>query len=433
MSIIDYHLQHVLRRLIDNEPSETRHQLRNIAKCGQKLIPPGVGSLPVVAVLRSSENQSTLFGHVHCKNPFCCPACSAKIMEGYRAQIASALDMQEHNGEWGFMATFTIPHLKFMSCRETTDILYQTWKYFRARSNNGHKNTTWQHPYFKFAQETGVDSWVRVCEYTYGELNGWHPHFHCIFWIPKDNFGKVLDYEEDLCKFWIAQARRITIKYWKANKLHEEQDLEKLADRVFAKADEWQGALKFSRDGNGKLLKATSANYTTGWTADREVTGNRRKEASHENHFTPYQILEKAEFHKHWARVYIDFCLAVTRKPVHHRLNFSKNGICKKIAEWQKTHDVESTSQVKKNTWETVTFFYADDWYEIYSKNRHAPVIANILYLAQNPEHEQLLFDYIKSLGIPPKRRSPEFKPGWKVADTIADMFSHKLFENHVA
>ena len=429
MSIIDYHLQHVLRRIIDNEPSETRRQLRNILKCGQRLIPPGVGSLPVVAVLRSDDKQSTLFGHVHCKNPFCCPACSAKIMEGYRAKIASAIDMQEASGEWGFMATFTIPHISSMSCRETTDILYKTWQYFKCKNKSSHANSTWVHPYRAFINETGVNSWVRVCEYTYGKANGWHPHFHCIFWVPKENFDTVLDWEEKLCDFWLQQARRIAIKYWRDNKLHENQDLETFANLVFARTEEWKQALKFSRDGNGKLLKATSANYMTGWTADRELTGNRKKEASHKNHYTPYQILEMAEFDKHWARVYIDFCLAVTRKPVHHRLNSSKNGICKRLAEWQKTHDVTSENVQKKNTWETVTFFYADDWYEIYSKNRHAPVIANILYLAQNPEHEELLFNYIESLGIPPKRRSHEYKPGWKVCDAITDNFNHKVYE----
>ena len=429
MSIIDYHLQHVLRRLIDNEPSETRHQLRNIAKCGQRLIPPGIGALPVVAVLRSSDNQSALFGHVHCKNPFCCPACTAKIMEGYRAKIASAIDMQEASGEWGFMATFTIPHFSSMTCRETTDILYKTWQYFKLKLKHTDRKTNWEHPYYSFIKATGVNSWVRVCEYTYGKANGWHPHFHCIFWVPKKNFDSVLDWEEKLCDFWLSTARRIAIKYWKDNHLHESQDLETFANLLFARTRDWRGALQFSRDLNGKLLKATSANYMTGWTADRELTGNIRKEASHKNHYTPYQILEKAEFDKQWARVYIDFCLAVTRKPVHHRLNFSKNGICKRLAEWQKTHPTESTSLVKKNTWEAVTFFYADDWSKIYSENRRAPVIANILYLAQNPEHEDLLFDYIKSLGIPPKRRRPEFKSGWYTTDVVVDMFNRKLFE----
>lgn len=430
MSIVDYHMQHVLHRILDGEGPDTKHQLRNIRACGRKLIPPGTGTLPLVAVLRSDDGKANLFGHAHCRNPFCCPVCEAKIMEVYRAKIASALDMQEHSGEWGFMATFTIPHLKFMSCRETTDILYDTWRYFRQRLKSSHKNSTWEHPYRQFTEATGVSSWVRVCEYTYGEKNGWHPHFHCIFWVPKEHFDDVLAWEEKLCNFWIEQAKRVTLQYWRKNDLHAGEDLDKLLLNVFKRANWWGQALRFSRDGNGKLLKATSANYVAGWTTDQEVTGNCKKKASHEGHYTPYQILEMAEHDKHWARTYIDFCLNVTRKPVHHRLNFSKNGICKRIAEWNKTHVVESTSHIKKNTWAPVTFFYADDWYTICELNKHTPVIANILYLAQNADHEELLFDYIESLGVPPKRRrlTPQFDTTWAICDLITDIFNSKNF-----
>ena len=384
---------------------------------------------PIVAVLRSNDGKSTLFGHTHCRNPFCCPICEAKIMEGYRAKISSALDMQEHSGESGFMATFTIPHLKFMSCRETTDILYETWKYFRAKIKSSHKNSTWKHLYRQFVEATGVSSWVRVCEYTYGETNGWHPHFHCIFWVPKEHFDDVLEWEEKLCAFWIEQARRVTLKYWRKNNLHEGEDLDELLKNLFKHADWWGQALRFSRDGNGQLLKATSANYMAGWTTDREVTGNCRKQASHEGHYTPYQMLEKAEHDKHWARLYIEFCLNVTQKPVHHRLNFSKNGICKRITEWEKTHVVKSESHIKKNTWEPVTYFYADDWFTICHLNRNAPVIANILYLAQQAEHEEILFDYLESLRIKPKRRRTDNDTGWQLCDIITEIFNDKGFD----
>lgn len=405
MSILDYHLQHVLFRILDKQPVETRHQLRNISRCGRRSIPTGIGTRSVVAVLRSNTGEATTFGQMHCRNPHACPVCSAKIMEVYRAKIASALDEEFARGYFGFMATFTVPHMWFMSCRETTDILYETWKYFRLRQRR-RANRTWVHPYYEFAEATGTKSWVRVCEYTYGDRNGWHPHFHCILWTPKEHFDEVLDWERKLCDFWISQAKRITLKYWREHNLHSEMgDLEVLLERVFAHQEDWNQSLRFSRDQNGKLLRATSSEYLTGWGSDREATGNRRKEASHAGHYTPYQILEKAEHSDKWARKYIEFCLAVTEKPVHHRMNFSKDGIYKRVCEWQATHDVYGESLVKKKFWAAVTYFTADEWYDISTINRRTPVISNILYLAQSEDTEQLLFDYIRSLGIPPRRR----------------------------
>lgn len=416
MSILDYHLQHVLFKILDRQDPETRKQLRNISRCGRRSIPTKVGTSSVVAVLRSNTGESTFFGQMHCRNPHACPVCSAKIMETYRAKIASAIDEEYDRGNYGFMATFTVPHMWFMSCRETTDILYETWKYFRLTIKSSHKNSTWVHPYRAFTLATKTKSWVRVCEYTYGRRNGWHPHFHCVFWTPKEHFDEVLDWEQKLCEFWIAQARRITIKYWKENNLHAEMgDLETLADRVFAKIDDWKQSLHFSRDKEGKLLRATSSDYLTGWGADRETTGNKRKTASHSGHYTPYQILELAEFDEYWAQKYIDFCLAVTQKPVHHRMNFSKDGIYKRVREWQATHEIISEGTVKKKLWVTATYFTSDEWYDICSINRRIPVIANILYLAKDENTEDLLFDYIESLGLPKRRRlkSPdEYKAG---------------------
>ena len=416
MSALDYHLQHVLKKLISHGGEEVRLQLKNVARCGQSIIHAGIGTTDAVYVLKSSSGEAKLFGHAHCRNPHCCPVCSATIMEEYRAKIASAIDMLSHEGKFGFMATFTIPHLKFMTCRETTDILYETWKYFRTRVKSTHKNSTWVHPFDEFCAATDMDTWVRVCEYTFGEKNGWHPHFHCVFWVPNDKADIVLDYEQKLCEFWIQQARRVTLKLWKQKHLHEGEDLDKLLADVFKRADWWGQALKFSRDTDGKLMRATSSDYIAGWAADRETTGNRRKQASHEGHFTPYQILELAEHDNHWANRYLEFCMAVTRKPVHHRMNFSKNGICKRITEWQAEHGYSSAIAQKKSTWAVVGYFDKQSWWKICLANRRAPVIANIIHLV-SMGNSDLVAEYTHSIDVEFRRRGTH-----KCFDDIAEV-----------
>lgn len=433
MSVLDYHLQHVLFKILDRQDSDIRHQLRNISRCGRRAIPAGTGTPSIVAVLRSDSGESALFGQMHCRNPFACPVCSAKIMEVYRAKIASALDEEFSRGYYGFMATFTVPHMWFMSCRETTDILYQTWTYFHQKIKSSH----WTHPYRAFIDATKTDSWVRVCEYTYGRRNGWHPHFHCIFWTPKEHFDEVLDWEEQLCNFWIQQAKRVTLKYWREHNLHTDMgDLEVLLERVFAHQKDWNQSLRFSRDSNGKLLRATSSAYLTGWGSDSEATGNIRKQASHSGHYTPYQILEMAEFSNEWANRYVDFCLAVTTKPVHHRMNFSKNGIYKRVEAWQAEHGYVTTGSAKKKIWAAVTYFSTEEWYIISTANRRTPVIANILQLARH-DNEEVLFNYIESLGIPPRRRLRfgDCKPGaCKITldgkQLLVDSFTYELLRD---
>ena len=407
--ILDYHAQHVLRRIIDELPYNQQEQLKNIHLCGRKIIRQP-GHVSAVYVMRNSDGGSKFFGQSHCQNPFACPTCAARIMEKYRSMIASALDMLKDD-HFAFMATFTVPHLKFMSCREVTDILYDTWKYFRMKMKPNPKKN-WVHPYYAFNQEVPIEYWVRICEYTYGEENGWHPHFHVLYWTKRGYEDKILEWQDKLNEFWIEQAKRVALKYWKANKLHEGQDLEKLADRLFCFAvDEYtkrNPALKFSTDENGKIRESKSSSYLTGWSCDQEITGNIRKEASHENHYTPYQILLKAEHDLHWRNIYVDFCLSVTRKPVHHRMNFSKNGFVKKIEAYRKEHGYQSVVIQKKRTWKVVAYFYEDEWSRLYDLNKFAPVLSNILYLAG--KDTDLMHEYLESLEFERRRIEPTLK-----------------------
>lgn len=400
MDCLDYHLQHVLRKMISKLPYEERERLKGIYLCGQSIM-RAPGTIPGVYVLRSGD-RAKFFGQCHCQNPFVCPVCSARVMEKYRARIASALDMLKDEYV-GFMVTFTLPHLKFMSCREITDIIYDTWKYFHQKLKKDPKKN-YEHPYRTFSLECGVDHWVRVCEYTYGDENGWHPHFHCIFWAKREKAGDVAKWQKRLNDFWTAQGKRVTMKYWKKNKLHTDiEDREALLERLYENVNDKYPALKMSLDSDGRLIETTSSGYIAGWGSDREVTGNIRKEASHENHFTPYQILTKAEHNLHWENIYIDFIRAVTTKPVHHRMNFSKSGISKRIDAWQKEHGYDSTCrEKKKEDWEVVAFFSEEQWSDLCWLDKDMPVLANVLYLAAIDV--DLMYEYIDSLEIRRRR-----------------------------
>lgn len=405
LEILDYQLQHYLRHWISEMSYGDKLQLKNIHMCNQHT---SAATGHDVYLLADDEGHARYTGLMTCKNAFCCPVCSSVVMEKYRANIATAIEMLAPK-EFGFMVTMTIPHLKFMGWRETMDILYDTWKYFRQKSfNRGHGHT-----FHEFTQVVPCDNWVRVAEFTWSKINGAHPHFHSIWWTPRGNEGKVLEWEERLNDFWLKHAKRIMIKYWKRHKLHADLVAEKfqgsyeiMANKVFWSADQkdgktWRQAFKFSRDKNGNLLEAKTSDYICGWGADRELTGNVRKQASYEGHYTPYQILEMARTNPEYRAIYLDFCLAVTRKPVHHRVNFSKNGLLKLVQEYRiKKEQTESSSLQKKSAWEVVCYFTQDDWYDILDRESefYADHVSNILWLAAN--RREILLEYMDAVGI---------------------------------
>jgi len=400
--ILDYHLQRHLRTLIRKAGDDVFKQLKNVLFCGQT-ISPTVGA---VFLLADGQGHSKYHGHTHCQNPWCCPVCSAIVMEKYREKIALAIEVL-HKNYFGFMVTFTIPHFRFMSWRETMDILYETHDYFRLKSFNKKSG----HSYHEFNKLYPVEHSVKVCEFTWSRRNGAHPHFHAIWWIPRDKFNndEILRWEEELGDFWVKTAKRKMIAYWKKHNLHydilrEGETLEDLADRVFlgvgmSKVTESQSALYISKH-DGKITEVVSSDYIAGWGSDSELTGNYRREATCKSSMTPYQILQASEHDPKMAEEYMKFCLAVTQKPVHHRVRFSNSGITKMVNDYRKTlTEVKTERLEKKSTWEVVTYFDEDEWFLLCDlDDEYAPVLANILWFAAH--RRDLLADYLQSLGL---------------------------------
>ena len=394
----NYRHQHHLRRWIEKLPISQQAQLHTLYNCGISTHQiPGIAK--GVYVMTNGE-KGRFWGHVTCKNPWCCPVCEERRMKEYKERIAAAIDMEKADGYFGFMASFTIPHLSFMSCRETTDILYRTWTYFRMKSFKKK-----YHAYHLFSLAVGVRDFVRVCEYTHGK-NGWHPHFHAIFWIPRANADEVLQWQGKLNELWIETAKRETLKYWQERKLHSGENLVELVESLYEPTERTgQLGFKISTDKDGKILEVNTSDYICGWGADSELTGNYRKEASHEGHYTPRQILEMGEHDKAMEKLYMDFCLAVTLHPVHHRVDFSKNGMKKRIDDWLKTHDYKEETDEEKKPWTCIELITEQEWFDLHflEKETGAPVFSNILYLAG--KHSELVGEYIESLIGKRKRR----------------------------
>lgn len=410
--ILDYHLQHYLRRFIGRLPKQQQDELKTLRLCGKSKR----NNRDAIYLLASDKGHSRFYGHTTCKNPFACPVCSAKMMEHYRSRIATAIAIL-HADYFGFMGSFTIPHLHFMSCKETMDILRDTWTYFRMTFKRKHG-----HIFHEWKKATNLAHHVKVMEHTWSKRAGWHPHYHMLFWVPRGKEQEAGKWEEQLNEFWLDIAKRKTLQYWKKNNLHsflleKGGSYEAVLGRMF-KASDLQKGVHFSRDEAGNLREVDSSDYLCGWGADSELTGNVRKEASHSGHMTPYQILNAAKTDSYMEKIYIDFCLA-TRTV--HRVDFSQTGLVKMIVAYEKEHGKQSDILQKKRQedgepiqWRVVAYFDKLQWYELCCLDRNAPVFENILFLARN--HIYLLGDYLSSLNIYPEKVPHDF-------DEVCELF----------
>lgn len=432
--IYDTRLQAYLRQEIKKESFATQHLLRGLLHCGSK-VNRAVGVLPAVFVLKGNHGEAKIWGVNTCNNAWACPVCSARKMEAYARDIGAAIEgLKELKKQRPIMLTFTVLHTKNMSCEETTDILYNTWKAFNARGNknltskrrrqSGAKKwledtKTWKgnDAFASFCEEFNCTYRVRVGEYTYGK-NGWHPHFHALFWIDENKLDKVGEWEEILRQRWNELRQRETLKYW--NKKFPEQ-LEKNAARcecMYKNSAQGQSnGFWISKDEKGKVRFCESSDYICGWGADKEVTGNYRKSATADGHLTPYQILERAENDAAMRNLYMEFCIATT-KMHHKRLNFSR-GCRSIITQWKNT--VGYTEHLKKKqmagrtVWSVVCWFREQSWLNLLvdSEEFAVPHVSNILYLAKLAEGATLIKEYCASRGI--------------VAETVKHKFSDYL------
>lgn len=359
-------------------------------------------NVPAVFVL-SNGSTAKFHGHTTCKNAWACPVCTAKVMAKHAENIAIGIDLLAAKGQLACMITFTVPHTSGMSCKEVYNILCATWKDFVVHGNknsnakyyrqsggvksmvvSSHKQ---KDPFASFCEHFNCKHRVKVAEFTYGE-HGWHPHFHCLFWVDKSKFDEVVEWQDRLNTRWYVLAKRNTIKEWdkivrrRLGKSAEDPEAIRKAlddakknNRVraqimYSKLDKGSAGVYISRADNGRPVVQKSSMYICGWGADRELTGNVGDKATHDGHVTPRQLLERAtlEDNDENAKLYLEYMRAVRGT---RRVAFStQSGLRKMIEQYKQTEGYRKLC-LKKNATNpnlglrVVTWFNIVEWRQI--------------------------------------------------------------------
>lgn len=429
--ISDARLQIMLRNHIENTIEKDplmSGMFNSFLNCGKKFNP---NSKSNDVILITNGKRGKLVGTLHCNSPWYCPHCSAVEMSKHASRIATAIEALKRQGQAAIMVTFTIPHHRGYSCNEVTEILVSTWKDFINRGNKKQTKTK----YFKGTNRTATyihrDVFslfnstlncihrVRVIEYTYG-ANGWHPHIHCLFWLPKKNAQDALIWEHDLRMRWLQLAEKHTLKILAKRKNFSEDAADAIHqyfDKTTPEQDARRDGVHIS-DNNGKIIIQQSSQYICGWGADRELTGNYKNKASKAGHMSPHQILtaayeatESTEREK-WLNIYLEYMITTRTKHLR-RVQFSRRtGIIKIIEAFRKTEEYVQTFKKKfteQDKWQVVCWFNSKQWSEILlSSNKY--LIAEIIERAHLPDAREQITELLLKYDIDIRNNDPLMK-----------------------
>lgn len=133
--------------------------------------------IPYAEVLKHEDTGNAFFaGTDICASPWACPVCAAKIQEMRAEEIRSAIDQWSADGGVCLFITLTVPH----SAQDALAPMLGQFKAALERFRSGKRfaaiNAGW-----------GRVGLIRAFEVTWGDLNGWHPHTHELWFVRPDD------------------------------------------------------------------------------------------------------------------------------------------------------------------------------------------------------------------------------------------------------
>lgn len=336
--------------------------------------------------VNANSNHAHFSGLTECGNVWVCPVCEAKRMNKVASDVACAIEALRRDYA-AIMVTFTVPHIKPMSCNEVYGLLMTTWhKFTKYRGRNN--------AFSIFNREGGVKHYVRVVEVTHG-VNGWHPHIHALYWVRRSALSTIGQYEEPLLRQWqkafVLSAKQVTPRF-----------ADYVADSVVTGNATCDDGLTFSRDSDGNVREQLSSMYVAGWQADRELTGNAHRKASSNGHRTIYQILTDAYNTGGTAdkRLLREFITSMFWK---RRVRKSP-GLNAIIAKYKLTNSYIKFTEEKKSTLQTRTIMYfdAEQWSQICFNDFYSDINikAKILELAVMPNGRRRIVAFLLDFDI---------------------------------
>lgn len=177
-----YELQAVVRAILPDH---------RVCVCLQRRIP----DTEVEVKYSPARQAARLSGVMVCACLWLCPVCAARISEVRRAELAKAVKWWRSQGGRVLMATFTFSHCKRDGLQALLDGLKAAYR-----------SMTGSRAYKALMAASGLVGSIRATEVTWGVLNGWHPHFHCLLFVAGD--ASLGDLADGLSSLWAGVVGR---------------------------------------------------------------------------------------------------------------------------------------------------------------------------------------------------------------------------------
>lgn len=129
------------------------------------------GAVPVgdQVEIRIKDGSAYYCGLETCGSVWLCPVCSAKIHHRRADELREALTAWDTHGHAASLVTITVPHDLDDPLSKLVDAERAAWK----RVTQG---AAWQ----RLKNRLGIAGHIIALEFTWGDENGWHPHYHVL-------------------------------------------------------------------------------------------------------------------------------------------------------------------------------------------------------------------------------------------------------------
>lgn len=436
--IEDNRLHRFLRKEILKRP-ECYKKLKQLLYCGTRNIKIGGQSGTHII---SNGVQTRILGIKRCDNSWGCPVCTARVMRKHAQNIGAGITKLKELNLVPIMITFTVFHTVQERASEVLQVLKETfsgftknakWKRKKADGTYYTSGGAWN----RFYTEYNIEHHVKVMEVTYGK-HGWHPHFHNLYWIPKDKLAEIADWEEELKAQWRDFEDKAAKKIFSEEHYKLRCEMYKRCDKKHADKTGYTEGLYISKDANGKARAMEAADYICGWGGENELTGSDQKQgglkAGQEGHYTLNELLNAGyNGDKKLLDKYLEWLITVSGStPRTHRIEYSRTGLKALILEYKRTEAYRDCMKKKRThivaeiaPYHTVAYFKKEDWQEIcwYNLTSEIPIIELIISFAKYANGYDLIKEAMEVNNLPlPLKKAPVTD----MAEIFNDMLEHQ-------
>lgn len=209
-----------------------------------------------------------------CGSVWVCSVCGSIITEGRADLVQTAInnwrDMDPDNCV--IMITFTTPHYLFQPLSE---VLTCQDKAMRIMTNQPIKKSGYKR-YKQIVQDIGSIGNYTGRELTWGQLNGWHPHRHVLYFCKRQNIAKLRRLQFDTTQAWALAFQRAGGQIRNMNHFFQR------AVKVDQITDD---------DGYTRISRYITTVEGESWTLAKEATKGPIKTAKNGN-ITPFGMLD---------------------------------------------------------------------------------------------------------------------------------------------